>query len=289
MHFVPIKHTFDDMFIAEVNKQLYAFTIKGARILRYKQALVRSFGVIQYDTTHFSSIKSEFKELEIILKENSLPKVNRELFGIFQVLSKREKGKFEEHDITKLIAEFKENFSKKYPERVEQIEKFLKELDTKKIVTPLKRVTDMLQEDFVATSPNFLASVIPYLKSVDMDIKKVNNTEIKGHKNLMKYILIALIGIIIIAAVFIAYDQGAFDGLFSLGNSLSNVGSSFQGLPSPTGGFSTPAKADPYSDENIMAKYTPEALKEAINTGTIEYNKLSQKMKDTVDNLVAVP
>lgn len=315
IHFVPIKITFDDMFIAEINKQLYAFTTKGARILRYDQKLVKSFGVIQYDTSHFSSIKSEFKEMEIVLRENNLGKMNRELFGIFKVLSKREKEDFgmwklddqtfqtleeaekyrkeknltEEptqivHDIKALIKEFETNWQKKYPERVEQIKKFLEELDVKQIVTPLKRVTDCLQEDFIATSPNFLASVIPYIKSVDGDLKKTNNVEIKGHKNLMKYLLIAMIGVAIVAAIYIAYDKGLFDPLVNAGKSFQTASESFQGLPSPTGGFNTAAKGDPYSDANIQKNYTPESLLEAINTGTVDYNKLSDTMKKTVDD-----
>ena len=270
----------------EINKQLYAFTTKGARILRYRQKLVRSFGVIQYDTSNYSSIKPEIKELELVLKKNSLPKMNMKLFNILKILGNREKAEFEKHDINALIEEFEKDYGVEYPERITEIKTYLKELGINEIVTPLRRVTDFIQEDLIATSPNFLASAVPKLESVDMEHKKITNSEIKGTKNLMKYALIALIGIVIIAAVFIAYDQGAFDGVFQLGDSLKNIDSSFQGLPSPTGGFSAPTKADPYSDENIMAKYTPESLKAAITAGEIQYEKLSQKMKDMVGEVV---
>ena len=285
IHFFPIKHTIDDYFMVEIDKQLYAFSTKGARILRYKQALVRSFGVIQYDVCNYKSLRPEAKELEIVLRKNSLPKMNMRLFNILRILGNREKNDFKPHDINLLIKEF-ETLEGEYPEKIAEIRNYLKELDVDEIVTPLRRVTDFIHEDLIATNPNFLASVVPKLESVDNEHKKITNTEIKGTKNLMKYALIALIGIVIIAAIFIAYDQGAFDGVFQLGDSLKNVGSSFQGLPSPTGGFSTPAKADPYSDENIMSKYTPESLKTAINSGEMDYNKLSQKMKDMVDSIV---
>ena len=225
----------------------------------------------------------------MVLKKNSLPKLNMRLFKILRILGNREKGDFKPHDINKLIAEFEKDYGTEYPEKIAEIKSYLKELDIDHIVTPLRKITDFIHEDLIATSPNFLASVVPKLESVDMEHKKITNTEIKGTKNLMKYILIVLIGVIIIAAVFIAYDQGAFDGLFNLGNSLSNIGSSFQGLPSPTGGFSVPAKADPYSDESIMNRFTPESLKAAINSGEIDYNQLSQKMKDLVDNIVVTP
>ena len=210
------------------------------------------------------------------------------LFKVLRILGNREKGDFTPHDINKLIEEFEQEYGDQFPEKIAEIKTYLKELDVQEIVTPLRRITDFIHEDLIATSPNFLASVVPKLESVDNEHKKITNTEIKGTKNLMKYALIAMIGIIIIAAVFIAYDQGAFDGVFQLGDSLKNVGSSFQGLPSPTGGFSAPAKADPYSDENIMAKYTPESLKSAIASGEIQYTNLSQKMKDMVDS-IAVP
>ena len=285
IHFFPIKHTVDDYFIVEIDKQLYAFSTRGARILRYKHHLVKSFGVIQYDVSNYKSLNPATKELELVLKKNSLPKLNIRLFNILRMLGNREKNNFKPHDINLLIKEF-ETLEGDYPEKIAELRTYLKELDIDHITTPLRRITDFIHEDLIATNPNFLASVVPKLESVDNEHKKITNTEIKGTKNLMKYILIALVGIIIVAAVFIANDQGAFDGLFHLGDSLSGIGSSFQGLPSPTGGFTNPVKTDPYTDANIMAKYTPETLKAAINSGQIEYNKLSQKMKDAVDNVI---
>ena len=317
IHFFPITHTFDGFFMVEIDKQLYAFTTKNARILRYRQKLVKSFGVIQYDVSHYSSIKKEFKELEIALKKNGLPRLNRTLFGALDIFAKREKSTFgkylinkksfdtledaqyylEEHklesaikhdihDINALIKEF-ETLEGQYPEKVSKIQDFLHDLNIDQVVTPLRRITECLQEDFLATSPNFLASAVPKLEAVDFEHKKVTNSEIKGHKNLMLYMLI---GIVIVAAIIgIAYanEKGAFSGITSFTNNLGTIKESFQGLPSPTGGFKNPAatKADKCSDEYVQAHYTPEQLKVAINAGEMDYNCLSDTTKKYIGDL----
>lgn len=289
IHFFPITNTFDGYFMVEINKQLYAFTTKNARILRYRQKIVRSFGVIQYDVSNYSSIKPEIKELELAMKKNSLPKMNMRLFNILRVLGNREKNEFRPHDINKLIAEFEKEWGEEYPEKVTQIKTYLKELDIDHIVTPLRKITDFIHEDLIATSPNFLASVVPKLESVEYEHKKINNEEIKGHKNLLKYIVIALLAVVIIAGVAIANDKGFFKPLTDVGKGLQDIQKSGIGIPAP-GSFSGAAPpGQDYSDASIMARYpTPEALRDAVQAGTIDYNKLSQFAKDSIDSIEVV-
>ena len=269
----------------EINKQLYAFTTKGARILRYKQKVVRSFGVIQYDVCNYKSIKPEIKEMEIMLKKNSLPKINMRLFNILRVLGNREKEKFKDHDINELIAEFEKQFGVEYPEKVVEIKTYLKELDIEKIVTPLRRITEFIHEDLIATSPNFIASAVPKLKSLDYEHKLITNTEIKGNKHLMKYIVVALCIGLIIAGVAIANDKGVFKPLTDIGAGLQDISKSGVGLPSPMQGFQNPTAQD-YSDSAIQVKYpTPESLCPAVSSGELDYNKLSQFVKDSIDSV----
>ena len=288
IHFFPITKDFDGYFVVEINKQLYAFTTKGARILRYKQKIVRSFGVIQYDVCNYRPIKPEIKELELMLKKNSLHKLNVRLFNILQLLGRREKADFKPHDINALIAEFEKEFGGEYPEKVAEIKSYLRELDIDHIVTPLRRITEFIHEDLIATSPNFIASVVPKLKSLDYEHKLITNTEIKGNKHLMKYIVVALCIGLVIAGIAIANDKGVFKPLQDVGAGLQDLGKSGIGIPSPMQGFQKPT-ADDYSDAAIQARFpTPESLKAAVQAGTIDYNKLSKFVQESIDSLPEV-
>lgn len=94
LHYVPIKHSIGDYFVADLDGQLFAFTMKNARILTHRRTLTKSFRVVQFDTTHYSSLKPETKELEIALKKNALPTVDRMLYDVLRVLGRREKDSF---------------------------------------------------------------------------------------------------------------------------------------------------------------------------------------------------
>lgn len=224
--------------------------------------------------------------MEIMLKKNSLHKLNTRLFNILQLLGRREKTDFTPHDINALIAEFEKELGGQYPEKVAEIKTYLKELDIDKIVTPLRRITEFIHEDLIATSPNFIASAIPKLKSLDYEHKLITNTEIKGNKHLMKYIVIALLGVLIVAGIAIANDKGVFKPLTDVGKGIQDIQKSGVGIPPIGGGFQNPTGMD-YSDAAIQAKYpTPEALKAAVAAGTVDYNKLSKFAKDSIDAIV---
>ena len=248
--------------------------------------MVRSFGVIQYDVCNYRSIKPEIKEMELMLKKNSLHKMNMRLFNILQLLGRREKNEFTPHDINNLIAEFEDELGGQYPEKVAEIKTYLKELDIDKIVTPLRRITEFIHEDLIATSPNFIASAVPKLKALDYEHKLITNTEIKGNKNLMKYIVVALCIGLIIAGVAIANDKGVFKPLTDVGKGIQDIQKSGVGLPPIGGGFSGAPVGTDYSDAAIQARYpTPELLKAAIAKGEVNYNSLSQFAKDSIDSL----
>lgn len=285
LHYVPIKHTIGDYFVADLDGKFFAFSLKNARILIHRVTLEKSFRVIQYDTTHFNSIKPETKELEIVLQKNSLPKVNRMMFNVLRVLGKREKAEFNPHSISDLIREFGQQEGK-YPDEVRSIKNYLSELDVDSIVTPVRKVTDFIQEDLIATNPSFLGELLPRIQRLDNEHKKITNTPLKGTNSFMKVAIIGLIAVVLIVGVAFAYEQGMFDGIFKFGDSISTIGDGLSGLPSPTGGFNTPATGGVnYSDASIMANYTPEELKAAINSGEVDYNKLSSSMQDMVDSV----
>jgi|TARA_R110002126_G_scaffold1880_1_gene11192 hypothetical protein len=96
IHYVPIKHTIGNYFLVEIDDKYFAFTLEGARYLthRSKTGIGKSFQVVQFDTSHAHCLNPTTKELEIMLKENSLPKMDRTMHEIFKILARREKDSF---------------------------------------------------------------------------------------------------------------------------------------------------------------------------------------------------
>jgi len=212
--------------------------------------------------------------------------MNRLLHNILRVFARREKNPYEAQNIKTLVDEFSKHGEEnpKYLEEVKNIKKFLQELDVEKIVTPVRKVTDFLTEDFIATSPSFLGEFLPRYQRLDAEHKKITNTPAKPTSALMKIIVIAMAAVALVIGVVFAIDQGVFDGIEEFIDSISTLGEGLSGLPSPTQGFQTPAAQD-YSDNVIMTKYSGcETLKPAINSGEIDYNKLSANMKSLIDS-----
>jgi hypothetical protein len=293
LHFVPIKHEIGDYFIAEIDNKNFVFSLKNARILNYRKTLARSFRVIQYDTCHYTSVSDKNKEIEKILLKNGLPKIDRTLHNALRIFGRREKqmqksDEFKPQKIQDIIALIVEEGGEQYKQQIKELQEYLTELDIDEICTPVQKVTDYLTDNFIATTPSFLGEAVPYFQRMDEEHKKISNTEIKGTRNLAKYMLIIMAVVIVVAVVFIGYDQGWFDGIIGFTDNIGTIGEGFSGIPTP----GIPAgvgqgKAD-YSDASLQARYTPESLKIAIDNGELEYDKLSPFMQGLVDN-VEVP
>lgn len=217
--------------------------------------------------------------------------MNRLLHNIMRVFARREKRlregeKFVAHDIDEIVRAFS-NYedNPKYTEEVKNIKKFLDELDVTTIVTPVRKITDFITEDLIATSPSFLGELLPRYQRLDAEHKKITNTPQKSSGIMMKIIVIALMAVVIVVGLVYAMQEGVFDGIGEFIESMGTLGEGLSGLPSPTAGFDIPSATD-YSDETIMERYpTPELLKAAINRGEIDYNNLSSFIKDLVDDV----
>ena len=284
IHYVPIKKSFDEYFIVELDGDLYAFTLKGARILTHYQTLTRSFRVIQFDTSHYSSLKPETKELELMLKRNALPKMDKTSYKIMSIFGKREKDDFESHNISDLISALSKK-SAEFPTDVRMMQEYLHDLNTDKIVTPVRKITEFIHNDLIATSPSYLGGLLRQYHRANSEIRSMTNSPVKPTTNFMKIGIIAMMGVLIVAGLYFASEEGMFDGIFKFTDSMSTIGDGLSGIPAP-GQFQTPnmGGAD-FSDAALQAKYTSEELKVAVNNGEVDYNKLSQNMKDMLDNV----
>ena len=288
IHLIPIKHTLGDYFIVEINRSLYVFKIDGSQIKSYRKNYESVRSVLFYDTSHYKPIGTSSKELELVLKKNSLPKVNTTLSKIFKFLASREKQDFKPHNISELVKElstFKETKKKKddtsnnnynYDESIANVVTYLRSLNTEKIITPLRPVSDFIQEDLLATDPAFMGVVISHYQRADIEHRKITNTPSLGGRSTMKILIFAMIiGLSLIAGV-VAYQEGYF--------TTENPLQSF--LPSNLVPSSI-AVIDPSDDDSVRNKYpTTASLQNAIDIGEVDYEELSpvvQKMLDRVE------
>lgn len=270
--YVPIKNPLGDYFLADIDKQIYCFKIDGSRVKTYRHTLVKSFRILQYDTNHYMPVSaSNNKALEDVLKKNSLPRVNLMLFNILKVLGKMEdQSEFKPHDLKKLT----EKISKKedqYAEQVKNITNFLESLNVDEIVTPVKKVSEFLEDDLMETDAKFLGTIVSTFQRTDIEHRKVTNTPLTGKIAWMKFMAVAVIIGGIAAVALLMIDSGTFDSGFSI-----------PGFDSSSLGFGGPPE-DPL--KVWTDNYTPEELKAAIDRGEVDYNDLPKVIKDTVDSV----
>lgn len=333
IHYVPIKHTIGNYFLAEIDGKYFAFSLENARYLthRSKHGLGKSFQVVQYDTTHTHCLSPTTKELEIMLSENSLPKMDRTMHEIFKILARREKETFgkwlvgkksfdtkkeaekyldgldnktiddvdendkpikkelevihDVHTISHLVKIF-ENEKGEFPDKVREIKKYLSELDVRHIVTPLRTITNFIENDLIATSSSFLGEGVARYQRLDGTLRAVTNVPVKPKGNMSKYLVVALVAGIIIAGVYGLNESGSLKGVTDFMDNLGTIQEGFQGLPSPTQGIQrTSSGGVDYSDNALMNKYPDcHSILVDINAGLLDANKLSSQMQGFIES-----
>lgn len=266
---VPIKHVIGNGFLAKINKQMYWFTLKGARITTIYGTLVKSCKVIHYYTDNTNPINpKQVKALAELLEKNNLPKVNQKLFGILKLLANDEKQgiEFQPHRLEDLITEIKKH-EKKYPENVKTLENFIKDLPTEQINKPVRDVTDFLEEDMIAPDPSYLGNIASTVINLEDRHKVVTNEPARNKTQWLKIMIIVMLGGLAIGGIVILMQS----------NIIPHIGPQ-QGKPGVTG---TAGQAN-----EIMQKYPdPQLLRLAIQNGQITCTGLDQQIKDFVNTI----
>ena len=271
VHFVPIKHVIGDYFITDIDGDVYAFKIDGRRILQYRESMVKTFRILQYDITHHLPLSSDSKELEIILELNKLPKVDGMLANIFKILGSKERDNFVSHKLSELIdkiqgyekVQAQTELNERYSKEAMNMINYLDHLDVREIVTPLKKVSEFIQEDLIATDPKFMGTVVSSYQRTDMEHKKVTNTPIASKQAWIKFVAIFMAIGMVGAIGYIVYDGGHLDSMM--------------------GGMSMPSLGQ-ISDDVIMKQYPDaESLRVAVDSGEVDYDKLSSVAQSIVD------
>jgi len=267
--FVPIKYLIGDLFLTSLDGLLYCFQMDGTRIKTYRHLGIRSIRKIYYTINHTHPINQEkMKELEIILKKNSLPKVSNNLFSVFKNLSNKEKTlkqneSFTPHVISQMIEEIQANPNKN-PEVADNLEQFCKNIGAEEIVTPIKPITEFLESDLKATNPQFMGNVINSSLLTDKMRKKVTNMPETGKNPYIKLVaILALVGLIAGVGIW-AWQSGALD------NALPHIG------PPPNTGV---------SQDELIKKYPDAAsAKAAIDRGEVKITDFPKSFQDMIKN-----
>jgi hypothetical protein len=140
---------------------------------------------------------------------------------------------------------------------------YLDHLDIKEIVTPLRKISEFIQEDLIATDPKFMGTVVASYQRTDMEHKKVTNTPISTKQAWVKFLAIFMGIGMVLAIAFFVYDGGYLDQMMG-------------GMSMPTMGA--------LDDASIMKQYPDaESLRVAVDSGVVDYNQLSSIAQGIVD------
>ena len=259
-HFFPIKNPIGDFFFAIVNNELYCFNTR-TQPFSWRQSMARTFSFYVYFTDNYNPVTSELKGLEQVITRNELPRLNMLFYKAMKHLVKKEKRKFEALEKKSLIEDLSKHrdANKERFAEYQSVIEYLDELPFDKIVTPVKRVTEWIDQTIMSPDPAIMGAIKTSLELALNQNKEINHVEIKAKKGWMKMILVMCVIGMGIAIAWFVYDGGY----------LENLGGAF-------GGF---------SDEQIKSKYpTCEALTNAMKTGEIKYASLSKGSQTVYDS-----
>jgi len=268
-----------DYWTTDIEKQLYVFKIEDSRIITYKETAARSCRILFYSTKHYLPISPENnKELEDILNQNGLPRMNMMMFGAFKLLSQKEKEKkaepFQIHELPQIIQTI-ERGGQQYQIQAKNLENYFNNLSVSQIITPVKEITEFIEDDLVATDPKYLGDVVSTVVQLDKEHKKVTNTKVDAKK---PWLIIALLCLIVGAVGFGGFYLLSQGGSGGLGNLFPQIIPNNQPQTTPTGS----AKL---TDQQVFAKYpTPEALNTALQSGEIKMDQLSPSVQKLAKN-----
>jgi hypothetical protein len=265
--------------VVDIEDQKYVFSTKG-RKFTYQGWGIKSVQFYIYDTSHYRPVSPEYMaELELVTQKNDLPRLNMMLFSILKILGQKEKTDFKVQkigDLKKWVEEQRqkpENIKDNdFVEQAENIISYLDHLEIDQIVTPIKKLTEFLDDDLIATDAKYPGSIIDAVMAAEKENKRINNIPIKAKTAWLKWIaILSMIGMIG-AVLYIAYDGGAFDSIIG---PLEGIGDIDFNL-SPGGSASS---------SDIVSRYpTPEAMKCAIGRGEITINSVPAELKSLVNS-----
>ena len=262
-HLVAIKYTIGDYFLARINGVPYVFKINPEEIQTQFNVWTKSIKVLDYTTKHYAPLSPDkCKELEMIILKNGLPHIDRTMFNLLEQLGRTEGKKFKTHKLGAL----KELFGKRddlHAENMRNIATFLEDLTVDEIVTPVKEITQFLEKDFVATDPQWIASIGDLMVQADIENRRITNVPMGAKKSYAKIMLLGIIIAMVAIIGYLAYSSHIFEG-----------------------GLQLPGMPNMLSKPTADTKYpSPEAAKAAVDRGEVKMSDFSSKFQDYIRNV----
>jgi|APSaa5957512535_1039671.scaffolds.fasta_scaffold01088_27 hypothetical protein len=321
--FVHLTKSLDEFFVTKLNKTFYAFSMEDARIITHKEFAIRSFRWVDFDTSHYKCIQfDKLEELKLLLIKNKLGRMNRLQFAFLQRLGRKERKKelkdlqfakaaidkqilekgitdtekltvadvkdidVPPHDVQALIDELVKEQTD-FPEQHANLITYIKSLDIDTIVTPCRKISEYIEDDLITTKASFLGEIIPRLMRILGKHGEIMNTPYSSKNawfNKLVFMSIIVMGVAMIAWM---ADAGYFNEITRMFPDTS----SFQGVGDAFTPKGTAASVNACSDDALQAKYTPEALKIAIDSGaeTCKIPPATQELVDGVQVVQAAP
>ena len=269
-HFFPIKNPIGDFFFAVINNEIYAFNTRH-QPFSWRQSMARTFSFYVYFTDNYNPVTQELKELDSILERNDIRKFSMLWYKAMKLFARSEKRKFEAMEKVTLIealSKEKEKNPKRFADHEELIQ-FLKDQPLDKILTPVRRATDFLDETFLAPDPAIFGAIKTSLKMLLNENREVNHVEIKAKKGWMKIILMMMVVVMGVVIAWFVYDGGYLD----------NIGSQFG------------ASFGAISDQELQSRYPQcHQLVSAVDSGAVKLDQISktgQSIYDTCPRAVS--
>lgn len=276
VHFIEIKHKVGNRFFTEIKGQAYCFQLDGSRVGTWREnpKIAKSIRLFHYDTNHITPVSAKNnKELEDLLANNSLPKVNGMLQGIFEQLAHKERKMpktkdFTGHDLIQFIESFTEQEINAFPENYQNLKTFVENLPSNQIVNPVKKISEFIKDDLLPTDAAFYGNLTAQVKRTEESNRIIMNKPKNAKSKLLLYIMVAVVVICVIAIIGLMVSSG-------------NV--HLPGLGFPTGTATTGQQC--YDDPCLMKQFpTAESMKAAVDAHQLDYSKLSAMSKNFVDS-----
>lgn len=285
----------NNFFLAKIERKFYLFKIDPARIKLYHHFGVQNVAKIDYELSNYNPIdEKQIADLEKILNDNSLSKVDRKMFKLFDILGRREKlnadGTLKEpHKLEELLAEATEY--KGDDEAVLEIIEYMRHLDVKQIVTPVKRLSEFLYKDLKEPDPGFADQLLNRSIATDKENKRMTNIPVDGRSPLLKIVLVLLLVGLVVGVIAYGFQTGQFSHILpSFGGGFTPSATTF----TPPGSSVPVVVSGPLSQTSPVGDWakaypTPQSLETAINSHQIACTQLPKEVKDMVNTLPSHP
>ena len=313
-HFVPIKHTIGDYFLARIGDDLYGFSLKDAEYYSVGDVGSKMAKFVLYSTAHTRPMNtSKLEKIGRTLAAIGVSRIDRQMLRLLSLLGRAEarrrkaiydaaeeggeKGgdkaaaKWDGHNL-KAVADTIQANPGQWPELAGKLADYINELGIEKISVPVQEIASYIERDLNTTDPTFLGELCSRFSRVDLENRAMTNVPRTSSTAWLKWAVLMGGVLMVMVVVGMGVSEGWFDSLGSFipsGLDASTLGQAFN--PNALGGQALQqiggAAGVDCSAEGIQGRYaSPLDLKIAVQTGT-ETCELPESIEASLEHVQA--